>query len=163
MKAIVGLFAIALVGAPTRAQEVLLAPGTAEFRWTSVHVLVVPDTVMGVEVIFTMNVPQLASSGDVIPSLYYDQTFEPSAAAAWAVSAESLLAAPAARRPLTLVGRDSSLLVVAWGRAEGGPRTFLAVYPKVDSTERKPLDVQVDSADAEAFLDTLRAKAAISR
>jgi TonB family protein len=164
MRAIVGLFVLALVGAPTRAQEVVLAPGAAEFRWTSVHVMVIPDTAMGVEVIFTMDVPQLASNGDVIPALYYDQTFEPSAAGAWAASAESLLATPAARRPLTLVGRDSSLLVIAWDRSEGSSsRTVLAVYPRADVTDQKPLDVRVDSADAWAFLDALRAKAAMSR
>jgi len=164
MKLITGVAVLWLVGVGLPGQS-RTPPGPAEFRWATVDARVFPDTANGVEVVFFTR-PQLAPTGTTVPFVYLDQTFEPADVARWVASAESLLAVPAsapARRPLTLVGRDSSLLVVAWGESMSQPsRAYLAIYPRPDSTDSKPLDVGIDTADLRSFLDTLGAKARLS-
>ena len=153
-----------LLGPALRAQE-LMPRGTAAFRWTSVNLLVVPDTTQGVGVVIVTQ-PNAAHKGQHIPYVFAELTFDPFEATRWVDAAESLAVRPAGgATPLTLVAHDSSLLVLAWGRAKvkGHSRSILAYYPRPTSAGDSSLDIQVDSADALAFLDSLRTKAAISR
>ena len=156
---------LALTGGVLQGQDVV-PKGTAEFRWTFVNVLVVPDTTAGVEVVFVVT-PGALLDEDSLPYLYYRHTFQPDDAVAWATSAESLLTSGAidkSSRPVTLVGRDSSILMVAWESSERVHRkTSLISYPRPNPKEEKPLDVRLDSADAVAFLDSVRVKSGLSR
>lgn len=156
---------LSLMGVSLRGQD-MVPKGTAEFRWTFVNVLVVPDTSAGVEVVI-VTTPGAVPHEDSLPYLFYRHAFQPQEALAWATSAESLLASGAidkSTQPLTLVARDSSLLVIAWEPGERSQRkTSLVSYPRPTPKDDKPLAIRLDSADVVAFLDSLRAKSNLSR
>jgi TonB family protein len=141
------------VAASSPAQE--LVP--TEFRWTSVNVIIVPDTSWGVGVLLVT--PQQPS----VPALFHDQRFVPAEVDTWIAGAESLLTSgsrEAGAHPVTMTARDSSMLVLAWDPASDGKslHTLLAYYPRPDTGDPKPLIIRLDTGDARAFLDTLRVK-----
>ncbi|HYK09937.1 MAG TPA: energy transducer TonB [Gemmatimonadales bacterium] len=166
MKPVVAAAIGVVLGHGALSAQELLPRGTAAFRWTTVTALVVPDSTQGVGVVLVTR-PEGAPRGATIPYLFAAMTFDPVTAGQWADSAKALAAqgAAGATPPLTLVSRDSSLLVLAWDRAvtKQHTRSVLAYYPPPSPDGNTSLNIEVDSADVLAFLDSLRAKSGVSR
>lgn len=127
----------------------------SQLNWTSVHVVLMSDSSAGVKV-FLITEPQ--SRG--VPYLFHEQAFVPAEASAW-VAVARLLLADSGHLPVTLVARDSSLLVLARERGRHDP-VHLDYYGPPDSGGAKPLDIRLSTVDAGAFLDSLDAKILVS-
>lgn len=161
MKRVLVLMLGVLFVGGARAQQVVTTRGS-RFDWPPVRLLVVADSTAGVEVFLFLD--RSGKPGTETMS-GQAQTFTPGDAVAWAAAAESSLADTLRFRPVTLLSHDSSTLVIARGRGgEASSGTaVLAYYPRPDTGNPQPLDIQLAPAQATAFLKALRVHALESR
>lgn len=127
----------------------------SKFEWPPIRIMVISDGAAGVELYLFLD--QSATPGTQAMTGRV-QNFTPAEAVAWVAAAESSLADSTRFHPVTLLAHDSSALVVARGRmgTAAHDSVVLAYYPRPDTIESLPIDIQLTSPQATAFLEAFR-------
>ena len=150
--------AVLLAGASVSNGQTVTTSHGSKFEWPPVRLLVISSPTAGVEVYRFL---EERTKAGVEAMNGQEQSFTPDEAVSWVASAESSLADTLRFHPATLMAHDSSTLVVARGRpgSLSGDTAFLAYYPRPDTADPKPVDIQLTVSQMTAFLNAVRTRA----